>query len=138
MRTVIIYNSLLGTTKKYAMWLREALEADVSKANAGRRSALDYDLIIVCSPTYIGQIRLLGYLKKRWSVLQGKRVILIAVGMAPPESPDSRESYESIPEEIRNRIRYFKLPGRIGPAGRAKVKQENLQPVLEYIRSIRG
>ncbi|HWR69802.1 MAG TPA: flavodoxin domain-containing protein [Dehalococcoidia bacterium] len=138
MRTVIIYNSLLGTTKKYAMWLREALEADVSKANAGRRSALDYDLIIVCSPTYMGQIRLLGYLKKRWSVLQGKRVILIAVGMAPPESPDSRESYESIPEEIRNRIRYFKLPGKIGPAGRAKVKQENLQPVLEYIRSIRG
>ena len=138
MRTVIIYNSLLGTTKKYAMWLREALEADVSKANAGRRSALDYDLIIVCSPTYIGQIRLLGYLKKRWGVLQGKRVILIAVGMAPPESPDSRESYESIPEEIRNRIRYFKLPGKIGPAGRAKVKQENLQPVLEYIRSIRG
>jgi len=138
MRTVIIYNSLLGTTKKYAMWLREALEADVSKANAGRRSALDYDLIIVCSPTYIGQIRLLGYLKKRWSVLQGKRVILIAVGMAPPESSDSRESYESIPEEIRNRIRYFKLPGKIGPAGRAKVKQENLQPVLEYIRSIRG
>ncbi len=138
MRTVIIYNSLLGTTKRYAMWLREALEADMSKANAGRASALNYDLIIICSPTYIGQIRLLGYLKKRWSVLQGKRVILIAVGMAPPESPDSRESYESIPEEIRNRIRYFKLPGKIGPAGKAKVKQENLQPVLEYIRSIRG
>jgi len=138
MRTVIIYNSLLGTTKKYATWLREALEADMSKANAGRASALNYDLIIICSPTYIGQIRLLGYLKKRWSVLQGRRVILIAVGMAPPESPDSRESYESIPEEIRNKIRYFKLPGKIGPAGKAKVKQENLQPVLEYIRSIRG
>jgi menaquinone-dependent protoporphyrinogen IX oxidase len=138
MRTVIIYNSLLGTTKKYATWLREALEADMSKANAGRASALNYDLIIICSPTYMGQIRLLGYLKKRWSVLQGKRVILIAVGMAPPESPDSRESYENIPEEIRNRIRYFKLPGKIGPAGKASVKQENLQPVLEYIRSIRG
>ncbi len=49
MRTVIIYSSMLGTTRKYAMWLREALEADLSKANAGRRSALDYDLIIVCS-----------------------------------------------------------------------------------------
>ena len=138
MRTVIIYSSILGTTKKYAMWLREALEADVSKANAGRISALNYDLIIVCSPTYMGQIRLLGYLKKRWSVLQGKWVILIAVGMAPPESPDSRRSYDSIPMEIRNRIRYFKLPGKIGPAGKANVKQENLQPVLEYIRSIRG
>ena len=138
MRTVIVYSSILGTTKKYAMWLREALEADVSRANAGRVSALNYDLIIICSPTYMGQIRLLGYLKKKWNVLQWKSIILIAVGMAPPESPDSRKSYESIPEEIRSRIRYFKLPGRIGPAGRDKVRQDNLQPVLEYIRSIRG
>jgi menaquinone-dependent protoporphyrinogen IX oxidase len=138
MRTVIIYSSILGTTKRYAMWLREALEADLSKANAGRRSALDYDLIIVCSPTYMGQIRLLGYLEKRWSALQGKRVILVAVGMSPPESPDSRRSYEKIPEDIRSNIRYFKLPGKIGPAGKAKVRQENLQPVLEYLRTIRG
>jgi menaquinone-dependent protoporphyrinogen IX oxidase len=138
MRTVIIYSSMLGTTKKYAMWLREALEADLSKANAGRRSALDYDLIIVCSPTYMGQIKLLGYLKERWTILQGKRVILVAVGMAPPESPDSRRSYERIPEEIRNKIRYFKLPGKIGPVGKAKVKPESLQPVLEYLRTIRG
>lgn len=138
MRTVIIYSSTLGTTRKYAMWLREALEADLSKANAGQRSAQDYDLIIVCSPTYLGQIRLLGYLKKRWSVIQGKRVILIAVGMAPPESPDSRKSYEKIPEDIRGKIQYFKLPGKIGPAGKAKVRQENLQPVLEYLRTIRG
>jgi menaquinone-dependent protoporphyrinogen IX oxidase len=138
MRTVIIYSSMLGTTKKYAMWLREALEADLSKANSGRRSALDYDLIIVCSPTYMGQIRLLGYLEKRWSALQGKRVILVAVGMSPPESPDSRKSYEKIPEDIRSKIRYFKLPGKIGPAGKTKVRQENLQPVLEYLRTIRG
>jgi len=138
MRTVIVYSSILGTTKKYAMWLREALEADLSRANAGRVSALNYDLIIVCSPTYMGQIRLLGYLKKRWNVLQGKWVILIAVGMAPPQSPDSRRTYDGIPAEIRNRIRYFKLPGKIGPSGKAAVKQENLQPVLEYIRTIRG
>ena len=138
MRTVIVYSSILGPTKKYAMWLREALEADLSRANAGRVSALNYDLIIVCSPTYMGRIRLLGYLKKRWKVLQGKWVILIAVGMVPPESPDSRRSYEKLPEEIRNRIRYFKVPGKIGPAGKAAVKQENLKPILEYIRSIRG
>lgn len=138
MRTVIVYSSILGTTKKYAMWLREALEADLSRANAGRVSALNYDLIIVCSPTYMGRIRLIGYLKKRWRVLQGKWVILIAVGMAPPESPDSRRSYDRIPEEIRSRIRYFKVPGKIGSSGKAAVKQENLQPVLEYIRSIRG
>lgn len=138
MRTVIVYRSVLGTTKRYALWLRDALEADLSKANAGRASALDYDLIIICSPTYVGRIMLLGYLKKRWSVLRQKSVVLIAVGMAPPESPDSRRSYEMIPAEIRSRIRYFKLPGKIGLAGKAAVKPENLDPVLEYIRSIRA
>ena len=60
------------------------------------------------------------------------------MGMAPPESLDSRRNYESIPTEIRNRIRYFKLPGKIGPAGKTAGKQDNLQPVLEYIRSIGG
>ena len=138
MRTIVIYSSVLGTTRRYASWLREALEADLSRAGAGRLSALNYDLIIVCSPTYMGRIRLLGYLEKKWPVLQDKRVILVAVGMAPPDSPDSRRSYEQIPDRIRGRIRYFKLPGRIGPAGAGKVRQENLQPVLEYIRSIRG
>jgi menaquinone-dependent protoporphyrinogen IX oxidase len=138
MRTVIIYSSVLGTTKKYAMWLREALEADVSKANAKRASAMNYDLIIICSPTYMGRIKLLGYLKKRWSVLQEKRVVLIAIGMAPPDSPDSRRSYQEIPDEIRRKVEYFKLPGAIGPIGKAKIKQENLQPVLEYMRTVRG
>src|SRR5512136_629047 len=104
MRTVIVYSSILGTTKRYANWLREALEADVSKANAKRISALDYDLIIICSPTYMGRIRLLGYLKQRWSILQAKTVILIAVGMAPSDSPDSMKTYQSIPEEIRTKI----------------------------------
>ncbi|MDM7999362.1 MAG: flavodoxin domain-containing protein [Dehalococcoidia bacterium] len=137
MRTVIVYRSILGTTRKYALWLRDALEADLSRANAGRASALDYDLIIICSPTYMGRIMLIGYLKKRWSILRQKSVILVAVGMAPPGTPDSRRSYESIPGEIRSRIRYFKLPGKIGPAGKGSVKQENLEPVLQYIRSLR-
>ncbi len=133
-----MYRSTLGTTRKYARWLQEALEADLSKAGSGRRSALDYDLIIICSPTYAGRIGLLGYIEKRWAALKDRRIVLVAVGMSPPESPSSRKTYGQIPEHIRSRIRYFKLPGRIGPVGRDRVKQENLQPVLEYIRSIGG
>ena len=138
MRAIVVYRSTLGATRKYARWLQEALEADLVKADSGRRSALDYDLIIICSPTYMGRISLLGYLRKRWAVLKDKWVILVAVGLAPPASMDSRKTYEAIPEDIRSRVRYFKLPGSIGPAGRGRVRQENLRPVLEYIRSIRG
>lgn len=136
MRTAIVYGSCLGTTKIYAMWLREALEADLFKESSGKARIDDYDLVIICCPVYMGQIKLLGYLKKRWSVLQNRKIILIVVGMFSPEHPDSQRSYEKIPEDIRDRIKYFKLPGKIGPLGKAKVKQENLQPVIEYIRTI--
>ncbi len=138
MRTVIVYGSTLGTTKQYAIWLREALEADLARASATRRRIEDYDLVIVCSPTYMGQIRLKGYLKNRWAALKDKTVILVVVGLASQEHPDSRKGYERIPAEIRSRIKYFKMPGKIGPINRSKVRQENLQPILEYIRAIRG
>ncbi len=138
MRTIVLYRSTLGTTRKYARWLQQALEADLSKAASGKRSALDYDLIIICSPTYMGRIRLLGYLEKRWGILREKRVILVAVGLSPPQSAASQKSYEQIPQAIRSRIRYFKLPAGIGPAGGDRVRPENLRPILEYIRSIGG
>ncbi len=138
MRTVVVYRSRLGTTRRYARWLQEALEADLSKAGAGRRSARDYDLIIICSPTYLGRISLLGYLRERWPVLKDKWVILVAVGLAPPAGTHSRRSCQGVPEDIRSRVRYFELPGSIGPAGRGRVRPENLRPVLEYIRSIHG
>jgi len=138
MRTVIVYSSTLGTTRRYAMWLREALEADLAKASATRRRIEDYDLVIICSPTCMGQVKLNGYLKKRWAALKERNVILVVVGMMSQEHPDSVRAYQSIPGEIRSRIKYFKLPGKIGPINKDKVRQENLQPILEYIRATRG
>jgi len=53
-----------------------------------------------------------------------------------PNTPIAQKSYEKLPEYIRNRVKYFKLPGKIGSANAEKVKRENLQPVIEYIQSI--
>ena len=138
MKTLIVYSSILGTTRRYARWLSEALEADITKANARRRSARDYDLIIICSPACMGRIRLMGYLKDRWSVLKDRKVILVAVGFESPASHAGRKGYSGIPPDILSRIAFFRLPGGIGPAGGRKVRPENLQPIIQYIRSVRG
>jgi menaquinone-dependent protoporphyrinogen IX oxidase len=138
MRTAIIYRSFLGTTKKYAQWLHESIDSsDVLKpGQAKNRKLAEYDLVIICSGTYIGWISLRGYLKKKWPVLKGKKVVLLVVGLVPPEDAESTAAYEKIAENIRQEIQYFKVPGRWGSRNRDAVKKENLKPVLEYIQGL--
>jgi menaquinone-dependent protoporphyrinogen IX oxidase len=140
MRTAIIYRSFLGATRQYAEWLHESIESsDLFKPWQARDKKLAaYDLVILCSGTYIGWISLRGYLKKKWPVLKGKKVLLLVVGLVPPEDAESTAAYEKIPENIRQEIWYYKVPGRWGSRNSDAVKKENLQPVLDYIRKITG
>ena len=137
MKTAIIYKSFLGTTKKYAEWLHESIESDLFKSKEiGEKGLEEYDLVVLCSGTYVGWIGIRGYLKKRWNSLRGKKVILLVVGIVPPDDADSAKAYDKIPESIRQDIKYFKVAGTIGSANADQVKKENLQPVLEYINSL--
>jgi menaquinone-dependent protoporphyrinogen IX oxidase len=137
MKTAVIYRSILGTTRKYAQWLHESLESDLFRPHQISKNRLrEYDLIILCSGTYAGWISLRGYLKRRWAALKGKKVILLVVGIAPIDDAQSITAYEKIPEDIRKEIKYFKVPGRIGSTNIENVKKENLQPVLDYIKSL--
>ena len=139
MKVAIVYRSLLGSTKKYAEWLHGEVESDIFKPGKVNKARLaGYDPVVICSGTYIGWISLRGWLEGRWNVLREKKVVLLVVGMAPPEAPEIVTAYLKIPEHIRQDIKYFKLPGTIGSGNREQVKKENLQPVVEYINSITG
>jgi menaquinone-dependent protoporphyrinogen IX oxidase len=134
-KTAILYRSFRGTTKQYAEWLHEEIESDIFKYNkVKKQSLLSYDLVILCATTYVGWISLGGYLKGRWDILNDKKVILIAVGAAPMDDSWSIRSYEKIPKQIRDSIKYFKLPGKMGSRDADKVKKENLTPVIEYLK----
>lgn len=139
MKTAIVYRSFLGTTRKYAEWLHEEVGSDLFGALAARQSRMaEYDLVVLCSGTYAGWISMRGRLERWWKTLQDKKVVLLVVGMAPPEDPQSERAYLKIPEHIRNDIKYFKVPGKFGSTDRDKVKRENLQPVLDYIHELAG
>jgi len=137
MKIAIVYCSFLGTTKKYAKWLHEEVESDLFGALTARQSRMDeYDLVLLCSGTYAGWISIRGRLQRWWKTLRNKNVILLVVGMAPPEDPQSEHAYFLIPEHIRENIKYFKVPGKFGSMDREKVKKEHLQPVLEHIQKL--
>lgn len=135
MKIAVVYKSILGTTKKYANWLSEELNADLYKFNETNSEILqEYDIVVVSSGTYAGRMPLTGFLKKHWPVLLKKKVFVIAVGIAPAEDEASKASYELIPPYIRDRVEYFKIPGKLfkaKPAG--EPDEDKLQPIVDKI-----
>ncbi|MGQ9478689.1 MAG: flavodoxin family protein [Thermoproteota archaeon] len=138
MKTIIFYKSFLGTTRKYAEWLKAELKCDLKKfKEASDEELKNYDLIIVVSGTYAGRMPLTGFLKSKWEILKDKEIVAIGVGIAPENVYWSRKSYDKIPLHIREKIRFFKIPGRIGPAKPAgEVRKENLEKVIQYLKSL--
>ncbi|HSW40737.1 MAG TPA: flavodoxin domain-containing protein, partial [Acidobacteriota bacterium] len=106
------------------------------------------------------------FIKDNWSVLKEKKVVLFTTSGTPPHHAKIRIIYEkSFPEEIRKKIKYFPLPGRISlkdltffdqrlmAIGKMMerdedlkkdmgkdfdgVKRENLLPIFEYLNEIK-
>ncbi len=133
-KTVIVYQTLLGSTKKYANWLHHETGAGMFTTKQIGGSALsDYDQIVVMSGTYAAQMPLIKFLVKNWSYIKNKKVVIVGVGAAPSDDEQSRKSYELIPEDIRSKIIYFKLPGRLFAINRKLIKIENLDPIIKEL-----
>ncbi len=92
MKTLIIYTSQTGFTKKYSQWLADELNADIfdlkdaKKKEAGFFDA--YDAIV-----YAGWIMAGKVVKSKWFTdkadgWKGKRLAVMAVGGSPNDNPD--------------------------------------------------
>lgn len=79
MKTVVIYKSKTGYTKKYAEWISEELGCDI-KENAQISDILDYDMIICGGGVYAGSVNGAKVITKNLGKLSGKKLILFAVG----------------------------------------------------------
>ena len=121
MKTIVIYTSTTGFTKKYAEWIAEDLGADLVEARRlrlGLRLGLrpeklqDYDTIIYGGSLHAVGIRGIKALKKNFARLEGKRVIVFATGATPSRADVPAEVINAnfSPEE-RERIRFFYLRG---------------------------
>ena len=152
MKTVILYKTKNGSTKEYADFLKsQSKDSEICDIDDFNMSLINsFDKVIIGSATYGGQIIALNFLTKNWERLKEKEVFLFTVGMMDPKSKSSMTSYETIPQNIRNNIKYIKVPGRLNEDRLSfiqklmvkvikaplvdKVDFRKIEPVLNFIK----
>lgn len=79
--TAVVFQSKYGSTAKYAAWIAEEAGADLFKADEVKVEQLqDYQTIVYCGGLYGGGILGFSLIKKNYPKLNGKKLIVVAVG----------------------------------------------------------
>ncbi|WP_298847051.1 flavodoxin domain-containing protein [Clostridium sp.] len=113
MKTIVIYKSKTGFTKKYAEWIGEALSADifdVSKVDIN--IVTDYDTVIYGGSLYAGGIIGVKYITKNLDKIKGKKVVVFATGASPSSDEVIREVKDkNFTLQEQKHLQFFYLRG---------------------------
>ncbi|WP_446897108.1 flavodoxin domain-containing protein [Clostridium sp. LBM24168] len=84
MRTVVVYRSKTGFTKKYAKWIAEELSADIFEFT---RVTVDmivkYDTVIYGGGLYAVSINGIKFITQNLDKIKGKKIVVFATGASP-------------------------------------------------------
>lgn len=110
MKTIVVYKSKTGFTKKYAEYIREAVDGHLYDFKSSKNVNLDdYDVIIYGGSLYASGI--LG-LKKFKTRIKNQELIVFGVGATPPkEGLDEELINANFDIEERKNIRFFYMRG---------------------------
>jgi menaquinone-dependent protoporphyrinogen IX oxidase len=137
LKTLILYRTFLGSSKKYAGWLHEAVDSDTMKySKADARVLAQYYAVVIFGGTYAGHLSTAGYIKKNWETLKGKHVVLVTVAGAPDTEAVSVKAYSEIPEDVRSAVKHFHLRGKFGKTNAAEVTPDRIKPIADYLKSL--
>lgn len=112
-RTAVIYKSQYGSTKLYAQWISEALDADLF--DVAKVSDLgQYQTIVYGGGLYASGIIGSDFLVKNYEFLKEKRIVVFTVGLANPKLTDyTKITEKNFPPDMRKSIKIFHLRGAI-------------------------
>ena len=113
MKTVVIYYSQTGFTKRYAEWLAEAAGADCFDLAKAKKKNLDgYEAVVFGSWACAGGVSKLGWFKNKAAKWADKKLLAFCVGASPMESPEVEKALKQnfgVPE--LQRVNAFYCPG---------------------------
>lgn len=83
-KSIVIYKSKYGSSKKYAQWLKEELSCDALDVSASGSIELEkYNLVILVGGIYASGIAITKFLKTNLTRLSESKVVILAVGASP-------------------------------------------------------
>lgn len=86
-KTVVIYKSTYGSTKKYAQWLAEELACDLFERTLFKKEQFShYDTIIYGGGLYASGISGVDLLSKNFDLIKDKKIILFTCGLTDPNN----------------------------------------------------
>ncbi len=113
MKTVVIYNSQTGFTKRYAQWIAEAAGADCLELSEAKKKNLSAcEAIIFGGWACAGRISKLDWFKEHINQWTDKKLIVFCVGGSPIDSPDIEPALQrNFTEAELKKISVFYCPG---------------------------
>ena len=118
-KTLVLYYSVYGATKKYAEWIASELNGDICAIGDFKENTLaDYDAIVIGSGLYAGNIKGIDIILKNHEQLRNKKQVLFTCGLADYTKAENINTITgrieaAIPENIRQNIKVFLLRGGI-------------------------
>lgn len=117
MKTLVVYRSHYGSTRRYAQWLAQALDADAAEERqADARLVQNYECVIFGGGLYAGSIAGAVRMVKLYGALQGKRLAMFTVGLSDPSDPENvkkimQDAARAFTPEMLENICFFHLRG---------------------------
>lgn len=113
MKTIVIYNSKTGFTKRYAQWIADAAHADcIELSRAKKKNLTTYEAIIFGGWACAGSISKIGWFKENINQWADKKLIAFCVGGSPIDSPDIEPALkQNFNESELRKINIFYCPG---------------------------
>ena len=107
----VVYKSKYGSTKRYAQWIAQELEAPLFEAAQIKPSELaSYDVVVYGGGLYAGGINGVALVKKN----PCKSLVVFTVGLADPNITDYSEVIKrNFPGDMQARTKVFHLRGGI-------------------------
>ncbi|MCI8287031.1 MAG: flavodoxin [Lachnospiraceae bacterium] len=113
MKTIVIYNSQTGFTKRYAQWIAEETGADCLELSAAKKENLSgYEAIIFGGWACAGSISKIGWFKSNIDKWADKKLIVFCVGASPLENPEIEPALkQNFTQSELKKIHIFYCPG---------------------------
>ena len=112
MKTVVVYKSISGFTKKYAEWIAEELEADLLRLEKNDIDRLlKYDIIIYGGSLHAVGISGVHIIKNNLNKLRDKNIIIFTTGASLSKESivsEVKDSNFSVEEQKQIQFYYFR------------------------------